>query len=53
MALSEYFWFWQTSWKYMRGNRLEFWLNIIPATIKYRKDVLKEMQNGSDNDDAK
>jgi len=27
------------------GDRWRFWKGIIPATIQYRKDILKEMKN--------
>ena len=45
MTLSDYLWFWKMSWDYMAGDRWRFWKGIIPATIQYRKDILKEMKN--------
>ena len=42
MNIKDYIWFWKTSWSYMRGLRLEFWMGIIPATIRYRKMFLED-----------
>ncbi len=42
MTLSEYLWFWKTSWSYMGGNRIEFWTGIIPVTYRYRKLVIED-----------
>ena len=41
MSFSDYVWFWKTSWGYMKGQRWQFWYGLIPATIQYRKDILK------------
>ena len=51
MKISEYLWFWKTSWSYMKGERIIFFKGIIGATINYRKavinDLLKEKENGN------
>jgi len=46
MKLKDYIWFWKTSWSYMRGLRTEFWINIIPTTIRYRKIFMDDKKNG-------
>ena len=46
MKLKDYLWFWKTSWSYMRGARLEFWIRIIPVTYRYRRQFILDKKNG-------
>ena len=48
MKFSEYIWFWETSWSYMKGSRLEFWIYIIPTTFRYRKIMIEDQKRAED-----
>ncbi len=42
MKLHDYIWFWRTSWSYMSGSRIEFWLGLPRATMGYRKAFIQD-----------
>ena len=48
MAMTDYIWFWKTSWSYMGGNSFKFWMNVIPATYRYRAEIIKDQRIQND-----